>query len=187
MNKRTIKIIDYQKSWPQEFCTIAAELRELLPNAVSIDHIGSTSVPELAAKDIIDIQVTVSRLEPQILEVLEADGYQVRKEEVYDLLTGIEEQSSEMCKYFTREKKGCRRANIHIRKKGALNQQYALLFRDYLRSCQTTRQAYLEVKKRLAAIYPHDIEGYLSIKDPVMDIIFAAAKSWAKYCGWNNG
>ncbi|BBM86748.1 GrpB family protein [Candidatus Uabimicrobium amorphum] len=178
--KRTIKIVDYNPNWPQEFAKIAQDLRQILPKAIRIDHIGSTSVPNLGAKDIIDIQVTVRELDPQILETLRKNDYQIREHIQKDCLTGFTGNACEMRKFLTLEKKGQRRANIHIRKEGALNQKYALLFRDYLRSCTTTRDAYLQIKKQLASIYPHDIDGYLDIKDPVMDIIFRAAQLWAQ-------
>ena len=178
--QRIIKIVDYQQSWPQEFEKIAQDLRQVLPEAVSIDHIGSTSVPGLGAKDIIDVQVTVAQLDPQILSTLQKNNYQVCEDIRHDSLTNFSGNKSEMQKYFTKEKQGQRHANIHIRKQGAVNQQYALLFRDYLRSCATTRDAYLQIKKQLASIYPHDIDGYLDIKDPVMDIIFRAAQLWAQ-------
>lgn len=177
---QTIQIIDYKPSWPQEFLEIARDLRQVLPKAICIDHIGSTSVPGLGAKDVIDVQVTVAELEPQILETLQKYNYQVCENIRCDSLTNFTGNASEMRKYLTKEKKGQRRANIHIRKQGAINQQYALLFRDYLRSCPTTREAYLRIKKQLASVYPHDIDGYLDIKDPVMDIIFRAAQLWAR-------
>ena len=59
-------IIDYQPTWPAEFAAIAATLRHALGDlALRIDHIGSTSVPGLAAKDIIDVQIAVAALTPR--------------------------------------------------------------------------------------------------------------------------
>ena len=56
-------IVDHDPAWPDRFTAIAAELRERVgDDAVRIDHIGSTSVPDLAAKDVIDLQITVARL-----------------------------------------------------------------------------------------------------------------------------
>src|SRR5262249_54667882 len=62
---RVIRIVDYDPAWPTRFAEIGAALRRALGDvALRIDHIGSTSVPGLAAKPIVDIQVSVERLEP---------------------------------------------------------------------------------------------------------------------------
>ena len=58
---RLVHIVDYQQRWPQEFANIGARVRGALGDlAIRIDHIGSTAVPDLAAKDIIDVQVSVA-------------------------------------------------------------------------------------------------------------------------------
>jgi dephospho-CoA kinase len=59
----TVAIVDYDPSWPDQFEQLAAALRRRLGDAaMGIDHIGSTAVPGLAAKDVIDLQVTVAGL-----------------------------------------------------------------------------------------------------------------------------
>jgi GrpB-like predicted nucleotidyltransferase (UPF0157 family) len=71
-----IEIVPYRASWPNEFKTLAAELRHALGDlALRIDHIGSTSIPGLAAKDRIDVQVTVTSLEPVVEHALNQIGY----------------------------------------------------------------------------------------------------------------
>ncbi len=76
-----IDIVEYQERWPHDFRGLAGELRARLGAvAVRIDHIGSTSVPGLAAKDVIDIQVTVDAVEPDDAHVcaLQAAGHRLR-------------------------------------------------------------------------------------------------------------
>jgi GrpB-like predicted nucleotidyltransferase (UPF0157 family) len=102
-----------------------------------------------------------------------------------DLLVGLVAGSPELRKQFFREPEGARRTHIHIREAGRLNQRYALLFRDYLRTDGGARQAYEAVKRRLAEVYPDDIDGYLSIKDPVMDLIYRGAEHWAIAMRWH--
>jgi len=69
-------ILPYQPTWPDEYHRIAARLRRGLGDlALRIDHIGSTAVPGLAAKDIIDIQVTVAALDDALLAAFTALGY----------------------------------------------------------------------------------------------------------------
>ena len=60
----SVRVVEYIPAWPSEFAVIARRLRKCLgPLAVRIDHIGSTSVPRLAAKNVIDVQVTVEALD----------------------------------------------------------------------------------------------------------------------------
>ena len=71
-----IEIVEYQERWKEEFEVVARQLREALGNlALRIDHIGSTSVPGLAAKDVIDVQVTVARLEPSLIPLITNLGF----------------------------------------------------------------------------------------------------------------
>jgi len=73
-----IVIHDYKPTWPQEFEVIRASLLKVLgASALRIDHIGSTSVPGLGAKDVIDIQITVPALRPEIRQSLIEAGYDV--------------------------------------------------------------------------------------------------------------
>jgi len=176
-----LNISPYQTRWPGEFETIYQDLHQTLGDlARQIDHIGSTSVPGLPAKDIIDIQITVGDLVDQrIYQALETAGYQVLPADKYrDSLVGHDNpEDPQLQKRFVKEKAGERRANIHIREAGRLNQEYPLLFRDFLRGHPEARDAYCLIKERLAKLYPESIDGYLYIKDPVMDMIYQLAKS----------
>jgi GrpB-like predicted nucleotidyltransferase (UPF0157 family) len=68
---------EYQPAWPDEFELIRSSLQEILGVlALRIDHIGSTSVPRMSAKDVIDIQVTVKSLTPQVKHRLIQAGYE---------------------------------------------------------------------------------------------------------------
>lgn len=180
---RPIEIVPYDATWPQQFEAIANQLHTCLGAlAVQIDHIGSTSVPGLAAKDAIDIQITVNDIDDKLLEGrLTQAGFRIKATISHDNFIGIQEENHpQMRKRFAREIAGERRAHIHIRQVGMLNQRYALLFRDYLRSSSVTRDAYQVIKERLAKLFPNSIEGYLYIKDPLMDLMFEAAEQWAK-------
>lgn len=185
-----IAIIPYQKHWPQDFEALKATLKTLLgPLALRIDHIGSTSVPGLAAKDIIDIQVTVHDLaDPQLktclTELSQNANYRVRTD-LRDELTGLPEDSPELQKSFIKTLPPQRDANIHIRQQGKLNQRYALLFCAFLRSHPAEREIYGLLKQRLAALFPESIEGYLYIKDPLMDLLYQQAENWAQQTQWS--
>lgn len=77
-----------------------------------------------------------------------------------------------------------RPVNLHIRKLGAFNQKYPIIFRDYLRSNQIACNAYAEIKIQLSKYFPENIEAYYDIKDPVCDLIVANALDWAERNNW---
>lgn len=183
---RPIIITPYWEEWPGEFARIEAALRNALGEvAMRIDHIGSTSVPGLSAKDIIDVQVTVQSLDdPRLRQRMVENGYRFDDENNCDCFVGLEESSDELRKRYAREREGERRTHIHIREQGRFNQRYALLFRDYLRASPVAMKAYETIKIRLAEIFPDSIDGYLYLKDPVMDIVFEAANQWAERTEW---
>ena len=188
MPLRSVNIVEYRSDWSVDFTAIAAELRETLgAAALQIDHIGSTAVPELAAKDIIDVQVTVRSLDGGISEVLLAAGFSththlIRQDHVPP---GFEANELGWSKLFFMQKPGARRSNIHVRQLGKPNQRYPLLVRDFLRAEPRFAAAYGELKKRLASGLA-DPDNYPDVKDPVADIIYFAAERWASATNWQS-
>lgn len=184
-----LTIHDYRDEWPAEFEVIAAGIREVVGDAaLRIDHIGSTSVPGLGAKDVIDVQVTVAELDEAVLRgPLEAAGYVWLDGYSDHRPPGMNLAPSQLEKFMVKERPGERRANIHIRAEGRFNQKYPLVFRDYLRVHPRSAAAYAEVKRQLARIADGDVEKYYDVKDPVMDIIMDAAWPWAAGTGWVAG
>lgn len=184
-----IEIIPYQLRWRDEFLEIGGRIRAALGDlALRVDHIGSTSVPNLAAKDIIDIQVTLPDFEQleNVKTKLETAGFEFRVFGIYDHVpAGWDTTEQEWEKAFFREKEG-RRVNLHVRAQGRANQRYALLFRDFLRANPKAAAGYAAVKVQLARYFGHldDITPYVDIKDPVVDIIIAQAEEWAERTGW---
>ncbi len=183
-----IEIVNYKPSWAQEFLEIGTKIRDALgARALAIHHIGSTSVPNLAAKDTIDIQVTVSSLEETVLKpLLESAGFTWREGLIIDHCPpGMVLPDIELEKHFAALNAGSsRRANIHFRCEGRFNQRYALLCRDYLRSHDGAAQAYAQIKRQLARYFPENAEAYYDIKDPVFDVIMAGANDWAQFQTW---
>ena len=175
-----IVIVEYRPEWAQEFKKLEAQLRELLgPLALSIDHIGSTAVPGLAAKDVIDIQITVANLDDDTaVRLLSAAGFNNRPQVRCDNLIGLNDDNPELAKRFLREIPGTRRAHLHLRERGRLNQQYPLLMRDFLRAQPKMAQAYAAIKRELAQRFASDANAYYAIKDPYMDSLYYAAVIW---------
>ncbi len=181
-----IEIADPDPRWPKEFERLAADLwGRLGAVAVGIDHIGSTAVPGLAAKDVIDVQVAVARLDPEPLEAaLDGSGLRLMTGIVRDHLpAGAAGGGGGWEKLFFTAVPGQRPANVHVRVIDAPNWRYALLFRDHLREHPATAAGYAELKRRLAAL-GIDRGTYADVKDPACDLIIEAAEAWAAASGW---
>jgi GrpB-like predicted nucleotidyltransferase (UPF0157 family) len=166
---------------------IAMRIRAVVDDAaIRIDHIGSTAIPGLGAKDVIDIQITVAELDraERLTKPLIAVGFRQGTRFEYDEFHGKAEMDPDLRKLYMREPEGERRAHIHIREFGRFNQQYSLLFRDYLRASEVVRQEYELLKQRAAQMFPDSIDGYLYLKEPVFHIIYEAASLWAEKVEW---
>jgi GrpB-like predicted nucleotidyltransferase (UPF0157 family) len=183
-----ITIADHDPGWADEFGVIAERLggaagRE---GVLRIDHIGSTSVPGLPAKDVIDVQITVADDDSlqAVPDALTARGWRRSADISRDhQVTGLPADLMEWRKVFLSEPEGERRVNVHVRIHGRANQRYALLFRDFLRTHPDAAQAYALVKKGLAAL-ALDTGSYAEAKDPACDLIYHAAEKWARDEGW---
>jgi GrpB-like predicted nucleotidyltransferase (UPF0157 family) len=145
--------------------------------AIRIDHIGSTSVPGLAAKPVIDIQISVARLDPvqPFCGPLQGLGF------VYH------SDNPERTKRFFREPPGHPRTHIHIRRAGSFSEQFPLLFRDFLRANGQAAAEYETVKRSLAERYRLDRHAYTDAKGPIVWEIIRRADDWAQQTGWEPG
>lgn len=182
-------IVEHRAAWAGEFEALRQRLQAALgPLALRIDHIGSTAVPGLCAKDVIDVQITVATLEgpsaTQLLQALAAAGFVHHASATADHLPpGADPAPAHWRKLLFKNPPALRRAHIHVRARGAANQRYALLCRDFLRAQPAMAQAYGELKRRLAAALA-DPEAYPEVKDPAVDLIALAAEAWALREGW---
>ncbi len=185
---RPVVITSYQPRWTDEFVKIGRHIRGVVGRAaIRIDHIGSTAIPGLGAKDVIDIQITVSDLDEAdgVTNPLRAAGFRHGTTFEYDVFHKRPETDPELRKLYMREPEGERRAHIHARELGRFNQRYALLFRDYLRSSDDVRAEYELLKRRASQLFPDSIDGYLFLKDPVLHIIYEDASLWAEKVRWS--
>ena len=183
-----IEILEPQSRWPAEFAAAGARLRQALgPLALAINHIGSTSVPGLDAKDVIDLQVAVRSLDPAapLRAAIEAAGYRLRDDIWFDHVpAGDDPEPERWAKRVGGALEGGRRTHIHIRVRGRPNERYALLFRDFLRATPPAAASYALIKRELAARHADDVDAYYAVKDPVCDLIMTAAEPWAAASGW---
>lgn len=183
-----LKLIPYREEWVKDFEKIKKILIHSTQQKIeSIEHIGSTAIPGISAKDIIDVQVGIHTFDE--IDSLTQDMQNVGFEnfphitmdhapghEFDDVIPGWE-------KRFFKTPTGIRSAHIHVRLLGAKNYEYALLFRDFLRSNREAARAYEQVKRRLAEHLETNIKAYTIIKDPVCDLIMLLARKWAQENG----
>ncbi|MEV0321306.1 GrpB family protein [Streptomyces sp. NPDC050658] len=178
----SLTVVPYRPSWPADFERLAVDLRAALGGlAVAVDHVGSTSVPGLAAKDCVDVQVRVAALDEALLvPPLAAIGFRLRPEP-----WNRSEPSSghRRPKLVLAPAPGARRCNVHLREHGGPGARYALLFRDYLRAHDAARDAWGAFKQRLALSVPQ-LPDYGQIKAPATDVLMAGAERWAADTGW---
>ncbi|MCX5054568.1 MULTISPECIES: GrpB family protein [unclassified Streptomyces] len=180
-----VAVVDYQPQWAVEFEQLARTLRGALgEHARSIDHVGSTSVPGLAAKDCVDIQVRVEAIdENQQTGLLAAIGFRCRPEP----WNRTEISGGQECrKLVFAPPVGARRCNVHLREEGGANARFALLFRDYLRANEAARRSWGAFKRRLALSVP-DLLDYGQIKAPATEVLMTAAEHWSAETGWQPG
>jgi GrpB-like predicted nucleotidyltransferase (UPF0157 family) len=178
-----ILIEPYSERWPAQFRELAGRIRAALGDrALRIDHIGSTAVPGLAAKPVIDVQVAVRDLADA--DPLHGAGFEEKAGLFDHRPPGAEGPDADWRKRFFNPSAG--RANVHVRVDGRANQRYALLFRDYLRAHPDSAKAYEELKRGLARHLP-DIGAYTDVKDPACDLIAIAAEVWAAAAAWEPG
>ena len=185
MKSRQVVILDPQTRWRSEFEDMGTDLRRILGDtALRIDHIGSTSVPGLGAKDIIDIQVTVADLGrmTEFVTRMKKAGFLQRGDVHRDNFVGLPDGTSiELEKKYFREAEGDRRRHMHIRQEGRFNQRYALLFRDYLRQHPEVAQEYAALKDKLAHQFQHNRPSYMKGKTPFIDQVVTLARAEYAY------
>jgi putative glutamine amidotransferase len=154
---RTLEIVDPDPAWPDRFELEAARIVRAIPRelVVSIDHVGSTSVPGLAAKPTVDIQLSVSSMVPRASYAgpLAALGY-----------LHVLDPTDDDHEYFKRDVDGRRAFQIHVCPAGSAWERRHLAFREWLRGHPEDADAYGALKRRLAAEHPRDPIAYTRAK-----------------------
>jgi GrpB-like predicted nucleotidyltransferase (UPF0157 family) len=161
---------DYSPDWPAEFEREAERLRSLLgEELVAVHHIGSTSVPGLAAKPIIDLLplvraiVAVDDLTPRLRDA----GYRDWGE------YGLPGR-----RYFTRDRGEFRTHNIHVYQFDDPGAERHLAFCAYLRHHEPTRREYEALKRAVYERHPADVEAYNDGKNAWIKRVERAAIEW---------
>ena len=162
-----IAVVEYDTAWPEKFAGWRSRIvKELGPAAHRVEHIGSTAVPGLAAKPIIDIQVSVPDLaaEESYAPGLERAGVQLRSRDELHL-------------YFRPFPGEPRDAHVHVCLSGSEWEREHLLFRDYLRRHPAWRDAYADAKREAARAWGDDRLAYTDAKNHIiLDILDDAGR-----------
>ncbi len=182
-------IAPYDEQWPDRAAAELGELARVLgPLVLHADHIGSTAVPGMAAKPILDLQLSVRDLDEAAAAFdapLAALGYQRLPYDRDHVPAGDDGNPGLWAKrYWRRRQHPAGDVNLHVRVSGSPNERLALLFRDWLRAHPPAVAAYARFKGALADAVNGDLEVYTDVKDPVVDLVVAAAGHWAADSGW---
>lgn len=166
LRRTDVRLSEYDSEWEQIFQAERAHLAEVLgERAAAIEHIGSTSVPGLKAKPILDIAVGLWTMEDAaaLVRPLEELGY------VYRSKSGTPERL-----FFAKGPEDRRTHYLHCEVYGSASWRGQLLFRDRLIQSPQLRQAYQALKEQLAAQYPDDRQRYTQGKESFIERVLSA-------------
>ena len=177
LDTEQVRIEPYNEEWPLLFCKEKEHLSSCLPRNIikRIEHFGSTSIPNMPAKSIIDILVEVSTLEETKLEVvpiLESQGY----EYLWRPMRG-DNVPPFYAWFIKRNLSGVRTHHIHMVERH-FEQWERLLFRDYLVENSSIAHEYRQLKLRLAAEFPNDRTRYTEGKTTFIKNVTKIAKEY---------
>jgi dephospho-CoA kinase len=180
------RIVPYDPDWPAQAERALARVRLAVgERALRIDHIGSTAVPGLPAKNILDVQITVSTLDADTFaDALSDAGFPRAAGDWWD--DPQDGSTSPWPKRFHYGADPGRPINVHVRAQETPAWRLALLFVAWLRHNPGEREAYAKVKSRLAEAHAGDgsVEQYAEEKQEWVNAAFRRAESWAAGAGW---
>ena len=154
----SVGLASHDPSWTDRFEAEAAEIRHALPQelVVRVDHVGSTAVPGIAAKPVVDIQLSLTSMTPRSAyrDPLVRLGFR-----------WVPDPWDDDHDFFSRDDAGGERAvHVHACRAGGPWERRHLAFRDALRADPVTAAAYERLKVELAAAHPNDVYGYTDAK-----------------------
>jgi dephospho-CoA kinase len=184
------RVVEADPRWAQEGLAWAGRVRDAVDGlALDIDHVGSTAVPGLAAKDALDIQALVFDLDEAgpVIAALEAAGFRHRPEKRGEPpRPGYPADPDCWDKLFFREPEGERAVHLHVREAGTAAARVALLLRDFLRADALACDQYGALKLGLAAHVKSE-RAYADLKRPFVAVTLRLAEAWAERTRWRPG
>jgi dephospho-CoA kinase len=178
-----LRVVPPDVTWPRQAARLIARIDHALGGGFDVAHIGSTAVPGLAAKDVIDLMLSVPSLEKadEIAADLGRAGLPRRAGEWWDNARGRPGQTWPK-RYHSNADPG-RPVHLHVRVEGSPGWRFALLMRDHLRAVPAAREGYAAAKERWSAEH-RSVESYADAKEPWFDDEAVAAQGWAEATGW---
>ena len=169
-----IEVVAYDEAWPLRFAALRDRLAGALGTvALRIDHVGSTSVPWLDAKPIIDVQISVADCADELAYAPAIIGCG------FELYSRDEEH-----RFFSPAPPAPRTAHLHVCSAHSAFEFDHLVFRDFLRSHAAACRTYAEMKREAARKWSDDRLGYTYAKSDLILDLLDEAKSWARSSGW---
>lgn len=181
-------LVDPRPQWAFDGRRLAARVSHLAGGA-RVDHIGSTAIPGMPAKDVLDLQLTVPSLQiaDELTAALTAGGF--------PRLAGFEQDTPHphgadpdpWRKRLHGNADPGQDLNLHVRVKDAPNWRWALLFRDWMITEPAVAQEYLAVKRSVAAEHALDATAanYAEAKEPWLAEVYDSGLAWARATGWS--
>ncbi|GGG11474.1 dephospho-CoA kinase [Rhodococcoides trifolii] len=194
------RLVDWNENWVADAQRVVARLSAACGDAVTrIDHIGSTAVTGMPAKDVIDVQVSVRDLgaADRLREPLQNIGFPRIEHITTDdpkssgVVPGEADPGLWQKRIHGSADPG-RPVNVHLRVEGWPGQQFALAFRDWIRADSAAAQEYVEVKRRAESAaagldYPDAIAAYVDTKEPWFETAYDRVQRWIVDTGWTDG
>ena len=166
-----VEVVAHDPRWRDEFGAEAKRVAAALgENAVAVHHIGSTAIPNIYAKPVVDLLV-------EVRDVAEVDGRSPAMESLGYEVMG--EYGIPGRRYFRKDdREGIRTHHVHAFAAGSAEVERHLAFRDYLLAHPSEAQSYSELKRRLAVEHPQSFDGYMDGKDAFIKDIDRRAARW---------
>jgi dephospho-CoA kinase len=178
-----VSVVPAVPTWAAQATRLVARVAVAVgEDAVRVDHVGSTAVPGLAAKDLVDLQLVVVDLgvADAVCPALEAAGFARPPGEWWDDTP----DGGRLEKRIHTASDPGRAVNLHVRVADGPAWRWQLRFRDWLRAHDEERDAYCAVKLRVQGV---DIEAYQEAKGPWIAVALERAAAWAESTGWTPG
>ncbi|HEY8822422.1 MAG TPA: dephospho-CoA kinase [Dermatophilaceae bacterium] len=184
----TPTVVPYDESWPFAAARLIQRITFVLGDrTIGIQHVGSTSVPGLAAKDVIDLQVAVRRLSdgdaPEFVKALADRGFPRIEGNDQDVVHSWSPDPASWAKRFHGSADPGRVVHLHVREHGSSGWESALLFRDWLVAHPAERGDYADLK-RVLAHSEATLPEYSIAKEPWIASALERARAWARHTGW---
>jgi GrpB-like predicted nucleotidyltransferase (UPF0157 family) len=163
--RRQVEIVDYDPVWPLIFAELRQVIAPVLGDlALSIEHVGSTAVPDLAAKPIVDLDIVIPSREqlPEVILRLAKLGYEHEGDVGILGREAFARPSSDVPRDGTGRE--WRRHHLYVCARDNAELARHLIFRDYLRAHPEQARAYAALKRQLARRYPYDVDAYCEAK-----------------------